>query len=153
MLQNWADHYKWPIRPLGATGPKGWVIGCATEPPSSQMVFNGNPILVRKLELLDRPRILSNMMSDRRNLLQIHGQPGKDLDLRQTYPEQPKDLKKQNFLNKMIGFTSWNKHWSKFRLLSKTNPTKSSSCTKKPSSEKLPRSNISTFVFSRYVRN
>ncbi len=49
-LQNWADHYKWPIRPLRATGPKGWIIGCASEPPSSQMVFNGNPILVRKLE-------------------------------------------------------------------------------------------------------
>lgn len=53
MLQTWADHYKWPIRPLRATGPKGWVIGCATAPPSSQMAFNGNPILVRKLE----PRI------------------------------------------------------------------------------------------------
>ena len=50
MLQAWADHYKWPIRPLRAIGPKGWVIGCASEPPSTQMVFNGSPILIRKLE-------------------------------------------------------------------------------------------------------
>lgn len=48
-LKNWGDHIKWQFKAIKATGPRSWIVFSATEPPATNLVFNGQPLLVRLL--------------------------------------------------------------------------------------------------------
>eukprot|EP00435_Cladocopium_sp_Y103_P049525 s1111_g15.t1 len=56
MVDEWALHHSWKIRPLRAMGPRAWVIGTSDEPPPGPLLFNGNPILVRELQNRTQPQ-------------------------------------------------------------------------------------------------
>ena len=47
-LLEWADHHKWPLKPIRALGPRSWLVGSPSLPPDS-LHFNGSPILARQL--------------------------------------------------------------------------------------------------------
>ena len=49
MLSKWAEHLQWKIKPLRTVGPKSWVIGAATPPPTLHLHFNSQPILVKEV--------------------------------------------------------------------------------------------------------
>ena len=49
MLSKWAEHLQWKIKPLRTVGPKGWVIGAATPPPTMHLHFSSQPILVKEV--------------------------------------------------------------------------------------------------------
>ena len=50
MMEEWAKHHSWKLRPLRAVGPRAWIIGTPDEPPAKQLHFNGSPVLVRELK-------------------------------------------------------------------------------------------------------
>eukprot|EP00438_Fugacium_kawagutii_P006932 Skav203598 [mRNA] locus=scaffold935:261424:266022:+ [translate_table: standard] len=47
MLTAWGEHQGWPLKPIKAIGPKGWLVGSPAHPKCEQMAFNGAPILTR----------------------------------------------------------------------------------------------------------
>ena len=49
MLCQWAQHLKWPIKPIRTVGPKGWIVGSEVPPPSLHLHFNSQPILAREV--------------------------------------------------------------------------------------------------------
>ena len=49
MLNEWAAHNAWKLRPLRAVGPRSWLVGTGDNPPAGTLHFNGAPLLVREL--------------------------------------------------------------------------------------------------------
>ena len=49
MLNEWAVHNAWKLRPLRAVGPRSWLVGTGDNPPAGTLHFNGAPLLVREL--------------------------------------------------------------------------------------------------------
>ena len=49
MLEAWGAHNAWVFKPLRQLGARAWLVGSGQPPPSLQMSFNGNHILVREL--------------------------------------------------------------------------------------------------------
>ena len=49
VLRKWAEEIKWDIKPLKNQGPKRWLVAAAT-PPESYLAFNGQVLLVTKLD-------------------------------------------------------------------------------------------------------
>ena len=49
MLGEWSKHVKWPVKPLRAVGPKAWVVGASSPPPTLHLYFNSAPVLIREL--------------------------------------------------------------------------------------------------------
>ena len=47
MLEEWALHVGWVMKPLRATGPKSWLVCTGDSPPAGPLAFNGNPVLPR----------------------------------------------------------------------------------------------------------
>ena len=47
-LLEWAQHIKWPLKPIRALGPRSWLVGSPSVPPDS-LHFNGSPVLARAL--------------------------------------------------------------------------------------------------------
>eukprot|EP00435_Cladocopium_sp_Y103_P043006 s66_g12.t1 len=55
MIQAWAQHVGWKLKPLRAVGPRAWLIGTGAEPPAGQLHFNSSPILARELKARFQP--------------------------------------------------------------------------------------------------
>lgn len=58
MLEQWAEHNSWKMKPLRAIGPRSWIVGTGDEPPSLPLHFNSSPVLIR--ELTNRTSVSAN---------------------------------------------------------------------------------------------
>lgn len=47
MIDKWASHISWIVKPLKALGPKSWLVGSTVKAPEGLHYFNGNPLILK----------------------------------------------------------------------------------------------------------
>ena len=83
MLQEWAAHVTWTLRPLRPLGPRAWLIGCPAPPgDGKQLFFSGQPVLIRVIPnkqqidshpVISAPKPVQTMRSTHGSLPPLNG--------------------------------------------------------------------------------